>query len=204
MKTMLSIIIVNMLVLCNCASNGNHNPSGTQITDNFTDSIVNGLRNNNERASGIDVDREFLGALKDDRNIEIDTIRIIRIVENPMYKEESSSPENYARLMNYLFELYSEEYSESISYYLYQMFSTYPSKFSEFEYYLNKLPYEEQDEIRYHLTSILTFEFLYDHRDLTKPALRELFITTYPYLSKYENCIEEFHRQLEENDCLND
>lgn len=140
----------------------------------------------------------FFTELTNDKKITIDSVRVIRIVESSIYKEVSSSPEEYARLMNYLLEVYSEEYSESISLYLYQMFSTYPSKFDEFRYYLNMLPSKDQIKIRYNLTLNLAFEFIYDHRDLPKDDLNELFMTTYPYLSKYENCIQVFERLLNE------
>lgn len=141
----------------------------------------------------------FLNALEKDLSQNSDSLRTEIMIYNPIYKEASSEISNYVPMFNYLLGHCTDESSEAISLYLYEMFCNYPDKHIEFEKYLGYLPNDEQKLILVNLTSFIAFEMLYEYESLANKDLEQLFHDKYPYLSKYPFCFAEFQR-MEKNE----
>lgn len=139
----------------------------------------------------------FLNALEKDLSQNSDSLRTEIMIYNPIYKEESSEISNYVPMFNYLLGHCTDEASESISLYLYEMFCNFPDKHIEFEKFLGYLPNDEQQKILVNLTMFITFEFLFEYENYPITDLEGLFRSSYPFLYKHPCCIAEFRRSLE-------
>ena len=151
------------------------------------------------KVSAIDKNDEFIIALKLDRDSYTDSIRVINVVESKIYTENSSTAAGYIPLFNDMIEHHNEEFDESISLYLYQMFSTFPNKHSEFEHYLALLPESDQKQVLRTLALYLFTEFTYEINADTIEDLKLLFWKKFPFLNMYEASREEVERYCTEN-----
>lgn len=151
------------------------------------------------KGAAIDKNDEFIIALKLDRDSYTDSIRVINVVESNIYKENSSTAADYIPLFNYMIEHLNEEFDEGISLYLYQMFSTFPNKHSEFEHYLKLLPVCDQKAIMTTLTLYLFTEFAYEESANTVEELVHSFWNKFPFLKKYDASRKEVEQYCAEN-----
>lgn len=132
----------------------------------------------------------FLEALKRDRTTYSDSIRCIQVVESKIYNENSSTMQDYIPLFNYLIEHISEEYSEGIGGYLYEMFTKYPEKQLEFDNYLTLLPHKEQKKVIISVTEFLIFEHRYEletAKIMDLEVIKQTFWEKFPFLSNYKD-----------------
>lgn len=154
-----------------------------------------GFANGSEK----DSDGKFIIAIINDQRTHPDSVRVITVVESKIYNEISSLASDYVPLFNYLTEHHNEEFDESISLHLYQMFSAFPDKHSEFEHYLKLLPICDQKAIITTLTLYLFSEFAYEESANTVDEFVHSFWNKFPFLKKYDASRKEVEQYCAEN-----
>ncbi len=147
----------------------------------------------------------FLAALREDRMTYSDSLRTDIVAISPIYEEISSSESDYVPLFNYLIGHHTEEYAEGIGYRFYKMFSEFPSKYCEFEHYLELLPPDEQKVVITTLTLFLFFEFYDEYMDGAEidnlndaKKYEKSFFEKFQFLNKNDDSIESVDSYLKE------
>lgn len=137
---------------------------------------------------------ELLEAMRLDRDTCSDSLRVIKVVTSPMFKEPSSDASVYVTLFNYFIEHRNGEYDEGIGMSIYEMLRDFPSKFTELESYMHQLPEELQGKILDYLATAVAFEIYANNYGMSLQEMMKMFRNEFPYLAKYQICINEFTR----------
>lgn len=142
---------------------------------------------------------ELLEAMRLDRDTCSDSLRVIKVVTSPMFKEPSSAASEYVTLFNYIIGYRNEEYEEGIVQDMYEMLRDFPSKFTELEGYMHQLPEELQGKILDYLATAVAFVIAADNYGMNLQEMMKKFRNEFPFLAKYQICINEFIQTAKNN-----
>lgn len=129
-------------------------------------------------------------AMNYDKECCSDSVRVQKMIDSNIYYEQSSNIVDYAMLFNYLLNHQNEEYDEAIGTRLFQMLSTFPSKFKQIERYMKDLSSSDQDLILERITILVGTELFLQNEDENETI--NLFYSKFPFLCKYKVCTTTF------------
>lgn len=113
-----------------------------------------------------------------------DSLIVDYVLLMDFYKEASSSAEEYAYLFRYCLEHHLEECDEAITMNLYEMFKSYPEKFQELDKYLNIIPKDLKERIKFDLMGCVAFALYVTDPDANTYPQFETLITLFPYFNE--------------------
>lgn len=156
-----------------------------------------GSQDSTNQVSSIDVDSrndDFVKLILENKKGMTDSVRVLKVIDGVFFEQSSSTAFDYVLLFNYIDKHENEEFDEAISQYLYEMFTKYPEKFIEFDYYLKKMAPKDQTNIMSSLVSSLSYSYL-SFCDIDCSEVN--FFLKFPYFSK--RVYAKFFRQVNEN-----
>lgn len=113
-----------------------------------------------------------------------DSLIVDYVLLMDFYKEASSSSEEYAYLFRYCLEHHLEEFDETISTNLYEMFRSHPDKFQELDKYLNLIPKDLRERVKLDLMVSMAFSLYVTDPDATTYPQFETLISLFPYFNE--------------------
>ena len=177
LKIILSTITLLMLLSCNYNADKRSN-----------------IQNENaafKRQKYVNENVSFADQLSKNRECMTDSQRVNLLVTGDFFESKSSKVDDFLMYLNYLLDHSYEELDEAITQYTYSMFTNYPSKFIELDYYRLSLNKKEMEDILRKITILLSSELIF--RDSIANTSEADFAKMFPYLKEH-NCIKYFTR----------
>lgn len=174
-----SLIIITLIIfIFSCKNHGNE-ISNIGVTTN--------VKINNDSVFLIDLDTN-------NKN-QSDSMRVEELLNSDFFKESISESDKYVLIFNHILKHENEEFDEAISQYLFEMFSTYPSKFLELDTYLSYLDDRKQNIILSTISMYISSSYLLESSD--SAFSEKAFLKRFPYLDE-KRCVK-YYRQAVEN-----